>query len=318
MVQKLLIENKEDWGLIKNWYEENPNYDAKPQLQFPVDIKYRDGNIVTINNEEEMRAAVEECKGDEGDGHKRKCFDLILPVTFTMPDGTEITIEEREDYGLIKAWYGEHPDYNERPTLEFPVDIKWKDGTLQTINNEEEMREAKEKCGDGEGHRKRCFELVLPVTYTMPDGSEITIESKEDRMLIKQWYVEHPDVVEKPAMNYPVDIKYKDGSIVTINNDEEMMEARKECGDDMHKKRCFELVLPVTYIMPDESKITIETKEDRMLIKQWYINHPDVNEKPTLEYPVDIKYFEDDTVLTINNKEEMIAAKEECKEGDQD
>jgi hypothetical protein len=33
----------------------------RPELQFPVDIKYKDGVVVTINSHEEMKKAKEDC-----------------------------------------------------------------------------------------------------------------------------------------------------------------------------------------------------------------------------------------------------------------
>ena len=151
---------------------------------------------------------------------------MVLPVTFTMPDGSEITIEVREDWMLLKSWHEENPDYEEKPVLQFPVDIKWKDGTIQTINNEEEMIIARKKC---EGDTARCFVLLYPHSFTMPDGSTLTIERKEDRKLLRAWYQENPGYDEKPVLQYPVEIKWKDGSTQTINNEEEMQAAKEEC-----------------------------------------------------------------------------------------
>jgi invasion protein IalB len=238
-----------------------------------------------------------------------------------MPDDTEITIDSKDDkegWAEIKAWYQAHPDVKERPALQFPVDIKWKDGTVTTINNKEEMMEARKKCGDDKFDRKRCFRLVLPVTFDMPDGSTITIEEREDWKLIRQWYKDHPDYDKKPELQFPVDIKYKDGIVVTINNKEEMKEARENCDGDGGKKRCFWLVYPVTYILPDGTTVDIDSKDDKdgwMEIKDWYKEHPDVIERPSLQYPVDIKH-KDGTVVTINNKEEMIDAKKDCQDED--
>ena len=130
-------------------------------------------------------------KGDHEGGEKpgKMCFKLVLPVSFTMPDDSEITIEKEEDWQLIRSWYAEHPDVKKKPELQFPVDIQYRDGAVKTINNEEEMKRARRACkGNEHGDKIRCFELVLPVTYTMPDGSEITVEEKEDRQLIRDWY----------------------------------------------------------------------------------------------------------------------------------
>ena len=215
-----------------------------PELGYEVDMRCEKGPRVGEQRQayfdlrgRELRADRDgkgDGKGDKGDDKgdgKKNCFKLVLPVTFTMPDGSEITIEEREDFLLIRAWYEEHPDVKEKPELQYPVDIEYRDGKVVTINNNEEMIEAKKECNDKVWHKRRCFELVYPVTFIMPDGSEIVLNSKEDRILIRQWYEAHPDVAEKPELQFPVDIKYKDGTVKTINNKEEMMEAKKGCKD---------------------------------------------------------------------------------------
>ena len=47
---------------------------------------------------------------------------------------------------MLRAWYEANPDAEEEPTLQYPVDILYADGTTQTINNDEEMRAAEEEC----------------------------------------------------------------------------------------------------------------------------------------------------------------------------
>lgn len=76
-----------------------------------------------------------------------KCFEFIYPISYMMPDGTIITgNSEKEIIQLIKVWYEEYPDEKEKPVLQYPVDIKFKDGTIKTINNDEEMKAAYENC----------------------------------------------------------------------------------------------------------------------------------------------------------------------------
>ena len=245
---------------------------------------------------------------------KRKCFQFIYPITYVVPDGTEYIINTKDDkdgWLALKAWYESHPDADKKLQLQFPVDIKWKDGTLETINNQEEMKLAKRKC---QGDKVRCFQLIYPVVFNMPDGTQITINSKEDRILIREWYAEHPDYTTKAEMEYPVEIKWKDGTLETINNQEEMKLAKRKCQGD--KVRCFQLIYPVVFNMPDATQITINSKEDRILIREWHAEHPDFTAKPEIEYPVEIKY-RDGSIVTINSKEEMHAAKEDCN-GDND
>jgi hypothetical protein len=145
------------------------------------------------------------------------------------------------------------------------------------------------------------------MTLIMPDGSTLTGNSEEELWLaVRNWYAANPAVREKPAIQYPVDIIFKeDSTIVTVNNDEEMRGAYAKC--EQGRELGFEFVYPITYIMPDGSTITGNSKEELdIAIRNWYAANPGVKEKPALQYPVQV-VLKDGTVLTINNEEEMRA-----------
>lgn len=157
-----------------------------------------------------------------------------------------------------------------------------------------------------------CLEMIFPLTYIMPDGSTITCNNRRDRMAVRMWYREHPGVTERPALQYPVEVKFE-GKVITINNDNEMKRIKKVC--DKGRKRCFVLIFPVTYIMPDGTEITVTGKYDKegwLAIKAWYEANPGNTDKHTLQFPVEIKY-KDGTIKTINNRQEMRQARLDCK-----
>ena len=56
--------------------------------------------------------------------------------------------------------------------------------------------------------------------------------------------------------------------------------------------------------MPDNSTITLDSKEDWDLVKQWYRANPDANERPELVFPLDI-VLKDDIVQTLLNIDEL-------------
>lgn len=157
------------------------------------------------------------------------------------------------------------------------------------------------------GRRRSCFHIVFPFSVTMPDGSTITLESREDKSLIREWYQANPDEDDKPSLVYPIEIEYQDGTIVTVNSQEELIAAREGC----KTTRCFDLVYPFGVTMPDGTVITLNSEDDRTLIREWYQNNPGVHERPTLVFPVDIIY-EDGTIQTINNEDELQTAKDNC------
>ena len=259
---------------------------------------------------------------DKGDW---KCFDLVLPVTYVMPDGSTITVssDDEDDWVQLKSWYDANPNSEEKPTLQYPVDILFetRDGSITvTVTNDEEMRNAYLRCGGRDDDNRECFELVLPVSFVMPDGSTITVENDSGWVNLRSWYETNPDAEGRPELQYPVDILFDDET-VTINNAEEMNMVKRECWEyEDEGRECFGLVYPVTFIMPDGSSIVVATDDEDgwQEVKNWYDANPESEERPTLQYPVDIIYrtIDGNSTVTINNEEEMEAAKDDCREND--
>ena len=164
-----------------------------------------------------------------------------------MPDGSTITVETDDNAGWqeIKDWYNSNPDSEERPTLQFPVDITYEteDGdTTLTVNNDEEMEYVKRRCweewgDDGSEDDEECYEFVLPISFTMPDGTTITVENEEGWLNLREWYMNNCESEEEPLLQYPVNIVLfndeGEETTVTINNEEEMNALEEECwGND--------------------------------------------------------------------------------------
>ncbi len=259
---------------------------------------------------------------DKGDW---KCFDLSLPVSYTMPDGSTITISNEEDWDALKDWYEANPDLEQKPELQFPVNVEFDDreGTSNVVvSNEEEMRGMYSRCGDQRDDVDReCFDFILPVSYTMPDGSTLTVENDEDWNALKDWYEANPESDEKPELQFPLNVEFDDETM-TINSEEELRELKQECWrDESDERECFNLVFPVTFIMPDGSNITVETDDDAgwQTVKDWYDANPESDERPTLQFPVDVTYETEngDSTLTVNNDEEMEYLKRSCWEDDE-
>ena len=226
-----LIDSEEDSDLetIKNYYEENEGADERPSIIFPVNIIDHEGETKVINSEEEMEDAYRHCSGRDRD--KRECFGLVFPVTYIMPDGSsyEIADDDDESWAELKAWYDANPEAEERPELQYPVDIMYEseDRTV-TISNEEEMLAAKEECremwGADEEEYEECFDYVYPIAFTMPDGSSIEIPSDDETswMSIRAYYEANPSD-EEPVLQYPIDIIFRteEGEVTFTMDSEE-------------------------------------------------------------------------------------------------
>ena len=262
-----------------------------------------------------------------------ECFTLEFPVSFNMPDGSLVTVEadDEENWAEIKTWYETNQDSEERPTMQFPVGILIDEESL-VIENQEEMRSAYQECypkRDGEWSRDRdetCFYLVYPVTYVMPDGSTISVTSDDEDGWsdLKDWYEENEDSEDKPELQYPVDIvvETEEGSsTVTINGEEEMAAAKRECHteweedwDEDDERDCFEYVLPVTFLMPDGSTITVEDEEGWYSLRVWYEENRGYEEEPSIQYPIDISQETEEGLITVTltSGEEMEEVYSEC------
>jgi hypothetical protein len=141
----ITLERKEDWTLLKDWHEANPDQTKRPTLVFPVDVTIEDGTVQTLLDSDELRAIKKSCKKGKD---KRKCFRLVLPVSFTMEDASVIEVAEKADFKLLREWKKANPSATVRPALNFPADIKYKDGTIETVNDQTTFDTAKDSCKD--------------------------------------------------------------------------------------------------------------------------------------------------------------------------
>jgi hypothetical protein len=105
-----------------------------------------------------------------------------------------------------------------------------------------------------------------------------------------------------------------DSAELTGASDPERGDSGRKDGD----RGCFELVYPVTFIMPNKSTITVNSDDNEgwAELKAWYEDNPDSKERPSLQYPVQISH-EGDRIVTINNDDEMARAKKDCREKDE-
>ena len=101
------------------------------------------------------------------------------------------------------------------------------------LNGRELRRDWERERRRGEEGRDReaCFDLVFPVMFIIPDGSEVTGSAVEVRVAIRNWYAVIPDSRELPALQYPADIVFEDGTTLTLNGNEEMRAAYGNCGE---------------------------------------------------------------------------------------
>ena len=227
---------------IYSWYEENPDEDGLPELQYPVELIFDEIDLAyTATDDEELFEALEYCEEDDDEGD---CFEVVFPIEVVLPDGT---IEEVHDEEALFELFEEYDDEDEEIEIVFPISIMDEDGEIFEVN-EEELEEWLEDCDfwyhddddddddncdddDWFDLDDLCFELVLPITLEMPDGSELEIGPDMNIFtIIEEWYENHDeDWDEDPVLIYPIEILYDDGSVEGISDEEALEEAIEDC-----------------------------------------------------------------------------------------
>ena len=296
--------------IMREWRENNPHPNGKPSFVYPYDVELQDGSVITVENREDVKELLEEC---DIPGKRRKCFQLVYPVTIEFPGGsTASPAGPAALKTILKEWRENNPDATEYPSLAFPYDVKLKNGEIATVENKEDQQELRETCG--EFYRKwKCFKLVFPLTVAFPDGTTAELaRPRALRIVIREWKENNPNAEERPHIVFPHDIELRDGRIVTVNNREELKEFMQYCSDKFGKKRCYKLMFPATLAFPNGDIIEVEYREEmHATLRQWKEDNPDATERPSLAFPYDVQN-KDGEIITVNNEEEQKELKESC------
>ena len=129
---------------IKRWKENHPSTDQHPTIVYPIDIELSNGEIITINNREQLKTYMDKCTDIYG---KRKCYKLAFPATVDFPDGTSLEAEDRDQlHQFLRDWKHDNPDATDRPSLAYPYDVILHNGDMKTIANDEDKEALKDYC----------------------------------------------------------------------------------------------------------------------------------------------------------------------------
>lgn len=160
-----------------------------------------------------------------------------------------------------------------------------------------------------------CYEIVFPIGIQYPDSDLVEYNSMEDlKAGLKEWRLENnPSKGFRPVLAYPVDLISQDGEVISVETRKELREIIRECRKEYGKARpCFKMVYPISINFPDDSVVEyVDRKDLKNALRTWKKENPSTTERPLLDYPVEIIYKNGETA-TINSKEELIQAKQEC------
>jgi hypothetical protein len=270
------------------------------------------------------------------------CFTLVYPVTLILPDESEVLVESREDMGAaIRAYLEVNPPQGPfpfrrlrgyRPQLAFPYDIQLEDGSLMTITGPEDLRLILEACGfnpdlpAGPGHGgshgqlyglNQCFNLVFPVIIAFPGSNSASADNPmEIRQLITAWRILHPFSPLHPHIDFPYQVELQDGSIVTLNNVEDLADLREHCGGnvgDGHGLRCIQLDFPVEIAFPDGTITEVNSREEVIVAWMgWLEANPNAEGRPSFVYPLSVINIADGSMTIVETPMELWELRRDC------
>ena len=221
----------------------------EPTFNYPIQVETEDNVMVSVTDDEALCDLIFDCF-DEYEG---ECFEFNFPITMTLPDGSNVTANNLNEFETILDNYYSDPQNVDEIALVYPVSVTMlDDGTVVTINNDAEGEALVEQCyGSFEFD---CFEFVFPLSFTMSDGSTISGNDEEALMLAFDAYITaNPNDTIAPAFNYPVSVIHFDGTTETVNSDTELEALFTDCfGDEWDG---FGKMGSVGVILPSKSSI---------------------------------------------------------------
>ena len=219
---------------------------------FPISVEGEDGTS-TAENGEELFDILLECQDQPWEGEHEgddydcplnigsiACYDLSFPVTFSLTDGSEVIVNDYEEFSntLLNG---------NIETFVYPITlVNIESDETVVVNNDEEFNNAIEECWDGpmgggdvdppfggnaiilfiasDDYEGNCYSINYPVEVTNEDSLEITYESIADFNAAFE------------TGNIPLDLVYpitvtllEDGVEVTLENDEDLATLVSEC-----------------------------------------------------------------------------------------
>ncbi|WP_152286135.1 hypothetical protein [Flavicella marina] len=248
---------------------------GRPRIVFPIDITV-DGETITVNSKEEMKALV----GEKKRRHRKPPFELVFPVSVATAEG-ELAIEDKEAF---KA-YRESLEEDTKPAFVYPISVVFEEETI-VINSEEELLALKPERPE----RPTRPELVFPVSVVTADGNVEIADA--DAM---KAYKETLEEGVRPEFVFPISLII-DEETVTVNSEEELEALKPE------RPARPELVFPVSVVTADGD---LEIADADAL--KAYAETLEEGVRPEFVFPISL--IIDEETVTVNNEDELKALK---------
>jgi len=202
---EITIDSEEDFKVIEAIFNEFEEDDDRLEIIFPITIITENHDDIVINNADELKKFVDECRGENEDDDDIECIDFKYPISFSVYDTNFqvidlITVEnDRQLHKFIKRVKNEE---GLLASLNFPVTMVLADGTEVVVNNNEELEStingAKDDCdedddndfGDDDFTKERLDEYLQICPWVVHEfkrnNQDNTVEYKEYALNFKE------------------------------------------------------------------------------------------------------------------------------------
>jgi hypothetical protein len=149
--QEVVLQGPEDLQIVLDIFNQFPNDPDTLEIVFPITVTLEDFTEVTINSQAELDALIEACENGGG-GSAIACLDLVYPVTFFIYDanqqqtGTQTVNNDLELFIFLS-----NLESGAFISIDFPVSVILDDGSLVTVNSNQELEQLITQCVNSGG-----------------------------------------------------------------------------------------------------------------------------------------------------------------------
>ena len=125
--------------------------EGRPTYNFPLEMISEEGNVITINSNQQLirarRACIRQFRPHHGRGEI--CFRLVYPLTLVFPDGaTQEVAGPRAMQFAVRQWRANNPDAEERPGFQFPISVTLVNGDVIEVADSAELQALRDSCAE--------------------------------------------------------------------------------------------------------------------------------------------------------------------------
>lgn len=151
---EIIVDSEDDFDVIEAIFDEFEDDEDDLDMIFPITVINAEHEEVTVNNEEELEAYIEECGGDNEEDDDIECIDFQYPISFSIFNADFLIIDtvEIENDRQLHRMMKRIKDKEVIASINYPVTLELADGTEIEVNSNQELhrtiRDAKDACDE--------------------------------------------------------------------------------------------------------------------------------------------------------------------------